>query len=628
MIAWLQHQDDLYEHEDDTEVSDDVYDKVRRTAKLMYPGNVYFTGVGSAVRGGKIKLPFQMFGLQQKYAGGELPEWLDDTNCKGQTYVESDKLDGSSASVVYDADGNLQIAYSRGNGEEAADITRHIRLIENIPKKIPPQGTTFAVRLEVIIPKDQWDIVRTTYTCSSGEPYKNIRNAGSGVMNSGSNDAGVYKHLRGVAYTVMSNPTMKKTDQYDLLKSIGFEIANYSVHTADNITDALLEERIIQRKKLSNYELDGIVIDANNKDSLNGVTGAIKFKITDESNIAVATVKDVVYRLSKDGYIKPRVNIFPTPLCGVTVRFATGFHAGFIEANGIGPGSKVRITRSGDVVPYIISVVSKVNPQLPDPEIFGDWEWSAKHVDAIVTDTTNNRDISIRKNVDIFTKLKIANLKAGSVGALYDAGFKTAVDIINATYVDLYQTLGENASKVDASLDERLTNIYWPVFAGAMNLFGRGMGIRKVTSAYEAAQGDFTKMGSYDFMVEVDGFDDITGSAISGNLEAAVDTISKVTERVSFRYYGAANVASGNKLENQVVVLTGFRDDELEAAIKDQGGEVGSGVTKTTTILVAKDPNESSGKTKKAHGYNKDRRGTTTPLIKIMSLSEFQQMLE
>ena len=56
--------------------------------------------------------------------------------------------------------------------------------------------------------------------------------------------------------------------------------------------------------------------------------------------------------------IKPKVQVEPVNLAGVTIEFATGFNASFIYNNGIGPGSVIQITRAGDVIPHIIRVLT------------------------------------------------------------------------------------------------------------------------------------------------------------------------------------------------------------------------------------------------------------------------------
>jgi len=52
------------------------------------------------------------------------------------------------------------------------------------------------------------------------------------------------------------------------------------------------------------------------------------------------------------------------------------------------------------------------------------------------------------------------------------------------------------------------------------------------------------------------------------------------------------------------VVITGFRDAQLEKQIKDEGGFVQSSVNNKTTLVLTKDPSKSSSKLQKAADLN------------------------
>ncbi len=65
------------------------------------------------------------------------------------------------------------------------------------------------------------------------------------------------------------------------------------------------------------------------------------------------------------------------------------------------------------------------------------------------------------------------------------------------------------------------------------------------------------------------------------------------------------------------VCFTGIRDKELAAKIESLGGKVTSSVSKKTTIVVAKDPNSTTGKPKKAREMG----------ITIMGITEFKEMV-
>lgn len=73
---------------------------------------------------------------------------------------------------------------------------------------------------------------------------------------------------------------------------------------------------------------------------------------------AEAVVEEVRYKVSKDGMLKLVVVLKDTvKLAGVMVKRATGHNAGNIRDTKIGAGSTLLVTRSGDVIPYIVAVL-------------------------------------------------------------------------------------------------------------------------------------------------------------------------------------------------------------------------------------------------------------------------------
>ena len=608
LIAWLKRQDDLYENEGDSEVGDAIYDQVRRYTQAAYPSNVYFTGVGADVRGGKVRLPHTMSGLVQVYEGETQP-WVHAHKAEKVLGIASNKYDGTSAQITYDAKGMLQIGFSRGNGFEGADITRHLRNIANLPKQIPATGNTVTVRAEIIMKKADWPAFKKTVKKSDGTDYKNARNAVAGVMNSETAKEGAYPYLQCVAYTIMDTKA-KKLEQLQTLRKMGFEVAVYEEMLGMNMTDANLTAHLTAVKAACEYELDGLVLSIG--------ADSVKFKVADESNLKITTVKDVIYRASKDGYLKPRVQFDPVELVGVTVNYATAFNAKFIQDNLIGPGAQIRITRSGDVIPFIIGIVKPAQEAaLPDPEEWDEWEWSENGVDAILVDSTGRKDVQVRKLVDTFSKLKIDMLKAGNIEKLYDAGYLTAEQIIKMTPHQLVQVLGENGQKVAASLSERLQNAYWPEFVGSLNLMGRGVGRKKLTALYQALKGRTELMCDAAQIIQVEGFKPKTAMKIADSYDTVMEFIAAVKGHVSFQPYVEAAAPTGNKMAGQAVVFTGVRSEELEKKIIEQGGEIKSGISSAVTILVCKDPNSGSGKAKKAREMG----------IKIVDIREMEKIL-
>ena len=87
-------------------------------------------------------------------------------------------------------------------------------------------------------------------------------------------------------------------------------------------------------------------------------------------------------------------------------------------------------------------------------------------------------------------------------------------------------------------------------------------------------------------------------------LELARQQLKKLTDKTT------------GKFAYQYIVMTGFRDAELENCIESNGGIVQSNVNNKTNILIAKDINKNSGKIQKAKMLR----------VRIISLSDFKNI--
>ena len=613
--------DDAY-HNGTSILTDEQFDSIRLFCSQAEPNNSYFLGVGSGVRGGKVKLPYLMGSLTQAYIGGEMLEWVQKHKLQETACFITEKLDGQSALIVYDQNGKLQISYSRGDGYEGADTTRHTSKIKSLPKTV--SDGPMVVRAEIIFGKKNFDIVKTKTKRSGGSEYKNARNMISGIMNSSEADSVVYEYIDVVAYEVLQPTGLSKKEQLVLLNANGFKIPVRKALYGKQLDDATLIPLLSQFKATSEYEIDGVVIDVNDsalRDKINPSTNSLnpefarKFKVQDESNLAIATVVEVQWNISKNGYLKPRVKIEPVELVGVTVKHATGFNAAFILNNGIGPGAKIRITRSGDVIPFIQGVVKAATPQMPDEE---DVRWTlnkdGQKVDLVLENVSDNDTVKLEQMIDFFGKTGVEHLGEGNLKAIFDAGFTTVVDAINLSQFEWTSMIGANGKKIYASIREKLKNVPWYIVAGAHSAFGRGVGVRKMKKLYEAFEGDMTKLSSVPAILAVDGFEAKTAMKITSGFTNFIKFLTDTSATITFATYEAPK--SGG-LSGSTFLFTGFRSPELEAKIVEHGGKISSSVSSKLTFLVAADPSETSGKLKKAREV-----GT-----KIISREELEEML-
>jgi len=193
--------DDAYHNgKGEPPLSDTQYDTLRQYLMLADPTNPFLIGVGSDVRGGKVDLPFKMGSLNQVQVG-EINQWVQKHKLQDNDLIVSDKMDGTSVMIVYDINGDPQIAYSRGNGVQGADISRHIFKIANVPNKVSGR---MVVRAEVIMSETNFQTFKHGYKRSGGQTYANARNAVAGLMNGKHTHASeVYTLLEVIAYELI-----------------------------------------------------------------------------------------------------------------------------------------------------------------------------------------------------------------------------------------------------------------------------------------------------------------------------------------------------------------------------------------------------------------------------------------
>lgn len=624
---------DLYHNGDveESQLTDQQYDYICRIVKQQLPAHSFFTGVGAEVRGGKIALPFQMGSLDQVEIG-EFADWVKRLGLKPtDELVIMAKLDGSSAAAILDRQSKLRIAYSRGNGVEGADITRHLKhTIRNI-KDVGLERDSTAIRGENIIAVDKFKTqIQPNFKRSGGQPYANARNAVSGMMNASVTNAGAYPFIDFVAYQRLDRNDIDKEDQLLELEDMGFLIPWYEVRAVKDVNEALLAKIINDLRASYEYEIDGVVVEVNSAElraKLNPTDlnpgYAMKYKTLSNDNYVETEVVEVEWNPSKTSYAKPRVIVKSCVLPGIVCNYVTGYNAKYIVDNGIGPGAIVGISRMGDVVPNIVSVVKQSKAQMPS----FDYEWNATKVDIICTDPSMASTVLVAQLTDAARSLDIDGLREGISQVIVDA---IATDDFNEVFATIAawprkwwtDLIGANGGKIYDDFHLKLSNVSLDVWLGSMPHFGRGVGKRKMKALFEGTGirtiEEFNQL-TVNQIVQCEGFSDKTAAKVVAGRTSHKELLDRISSIVSFKQQEQSSTTS--VLAGEHIVMTGFRDGAMEAFIEDNGGNVQSAVSAKTTILVAMSITGSSGKLKKAHDINASGKGRIT----LMTADDFRK---
>ena len=623
-------------------ISDDIYDIVKTELAQRAPKHPFLAEIGApapaaaAALGGKIKLPHYMGSLDKIR---EDPKALVRFVAKySGDYVAMDKLDGNSALVVYDASGRATGMYSRGDGTTGQNLAHLLPLIgpkAGLPVVTagPLAGRAFAVRGELIISRADWAKI--------SDLGANARNVVAGAMHTRTPNPKIAAAIRFVAYDLLEPHDLAIGEALAVLRAAGF----IAVHATDpplaaaDMTMDRLSELLLARRAQSEYECDGIVVahnapHARQKPGKNPAHAfAFKSLLTHEE--AEVVVRSVAWNVSKDGYLKPTVHFNPVVLAGAKLQKATGFNAAFIEKNVIGTGSRIVIIRSGDVIPKIQRVLSPAAnglPALPDG-IGSAYAWNETHVDlriapaaapgapgasgsAAPASAAVNDELAAKLLENFATSLEIPYVAAGTVKKLYAAGVKTIAQFIRLTADEVAKMDGfqkVSAERVAIAIRERLASATCNDLMVASNAFGRGFGQRKIaliTGAFPNLPASAPTLAE---LKAINGLGDKTAQEFLKNLPAFMSFL-KETGLVCHKPAapgaagpGASAVAAAAaapvraaELAGKSVVFTGFRNKDWEAALAAAGAKLSTSVSGKTFIVVAADPDEDSGKLKKA----------------------------
>jgi len=586
--------DDIYYNSGlSTGLNDFQYDLLKETLQEREPN--YIPPVGVKIRSGEneIKLPYYL-GSMNKFKPenvNELDRWLSKNEVK-ECIIE-DKLDGISCLLIIK---NEKInLYTRGDGEIGSDISYFAPYFKNIPKK---RDIDIAVRGELIMKK-------ITFEKKYSSEFANPRNFVSGRVGSKTVRKGI-EDIDFIAYEIVSNGIlMKPEEQLKTLKEYGFSVVNNFI--LKDITTEELVSSFINAKENSEYEIDGIIVQ-NNVPYKRNISGnpsyAFAFKVRLDTNLAEVEVEEIEWNISKWGALKPRIRIVPVNLNGVTITYTTGFNAKYIMDNQIGPGTILKITRSGDVIPFIVEVLKSTFAQMPDIT----YKWTETKVDIY---TEENEDtMCIKLVTSFFTVLKIKHVSEATVRKMYDHGLNTVLKIIEAQKEDFEQIEGFGKRLAERTYDnihDGLKNISLATLLGASGVFGMGLGIRKLETLLNSIPNllDLYDVLSedeiYNMINDVDGFSDKTTGKIVDNLKWAKKFVKNISPYATLK---EENNKSENDFEGIKIVFTGFRDIILEQKIKERGGKILTSVSKNTSILVVDDIHTGSSKAQKARDLN------------------------
>ena len=354
----------------------------------------------------------------------EISKWMSDSD----KFEITPKLDGNAVNLIYE-EGKLKLALSRGNGLKGFDITEKLKHI--VPSIVTTPYNLAEIRGEIVLPVS---VFNKKYS-----DFKNPRNFVAGVLGRDETDPNTVKDFKFVAFELKgfhSNLCEYPEDSTNILSDMGFETPyRKTIKTAKEFKETYFEF-LNYRENISPYQLDGMVLKMQESDRKDiGYTDhhpkwaiAIKFPPKE----AITTIVDISWKTGTSGEIVPTAVMEPIDLDGSTVSRASLFNWGKVKEMKTFPGAKVLIAKAGDIIPQVYQVVEPSSTPTPPPSHCPSCNTQTR-IDGIHIWCDNQECFSrvVSKLEGGIRTFKIENVGGSTIRKIYEAGFKSILDIFD-----------------------------------------------------------------------------------------------------------------------------------------------------------------------------------------------------
>ena len=308
-------------------------------------------------------------------------------------YIVEPKYDGLSVELIYKNWKFIQ-AITRGDGYVWDDITTNVKMIDNIPKILNQNLKLLRVRWEIMMPKSVLKEINEQRELDWLDPFSNTRNAAAWSIKL--LDSGEVKKRKLVCfvYDLLEAEDENWNTVEPELKDLWFSQVDLSFgkQTIGWIQEICTRSETRAELDQLDYDFDGLVIKLQeNKptkvemtnEEKNQTLFSVEWKMTEKvvslrkilwstqhhprwaiaykfpAQQASTQILSVDFQVGRTWIITPVANLQPVQLSGVEISRVSLHNFDFINEKDIKLHDFVWIQRSGEVIPYITSVIKE-----------------------------------------------------------------------------------------------------------------------------------------------------------------------------------------------------------------------------------------------------------------------------
>jgi len=533
------------------------------------------------------------------------------------TYVCEPKIDGLGVALLY-ARGRFVRGATRGDGRVGEDVTPNLKTIRSIPMVL--RGALAAVdelevRGEVFMPRAAFAKLNRALEEAGETTFANPRNAAAGAVRQKDPAVTARRPLDIFLYHLSRADALGFATHWETLEALG--AAGFKTNPKAQrcaTLDAVIAycERLESLRDALGYDADGVVVkvDALEHQRRLGSTThhprwAIAFKFT--ARQASTVIEAIEVGVGKTGILTPVAKLRPVELAGVVIRNVSLHNEDEIRKKDVRVGDTVLIERAGDVIPYVVRVVTAQRPAGAEPFRFptrcpacggvafrpeGEAYWRCMNSGCPAQLKERLRHFGSRRAMDI------EHLGEKVIDQLVERGLvKDFADLYTLT-VDQLADLDRLGEKSAANLVRAIAASRTRGLARLLNALGIRLVGERVAQLLASRFGSLEKIAKAPEaeLAEVHG----VGETIARSVRAFFDDPTNGALINRLRDVGVVTaepetVAGPKPLAGKTFVLTGtlatLTRDAAREAIERRGGRViGSVAKKTDYVVVGESP--------------------------------------
>ena len=561
----------------------------------------------------QVEHPSPMLSLSKTKSIDELISFIDD-----KEGLLSWKLDGLTIVLTYE-NGKLVSGVTRGTGIIGEVVTENVKKFKNIPLSIKYKGK-LVVRGEAIIKYSDFKKMNEELDDGEGQ-YKNPRNLCSGSVRQLDSKVTAKRNVNCIIFALIETSdkiSNYKSENFEWLKSQGFEVVEHVKVNKDNLKEKVLEFK----EKIKTYDIpsDGLVLTFNDIEYGNslGTTAkypkhSIAFKWQDET--AETTLKEVDWMTSRTGLINPVAVFDPVELEGTIISRASLHNISILKELKLGIGDKILVYKANMIIPQVASNITQSN-NLVIPNICPVCKKEAKIINSNDVEylycTNEFCFAKLMKKLSLFVSRNGMNIEGISDAILS----KLINEKIIKNYTDIYKLkdykekiinfegFGEKSYNNLIESIEKSKKVHLANFIYALGI--PDIGLSRAKLICKNFNNDFETILNleYEKLSQINGIGDIIAKEwveTFNNIEFK-EEINKLIKEITITDNNTKDLET---LKEKTFVITGnvenFKNrDELIEYIESLGGKVVKAISKNVNYLINNDITSTSTKNIKA----------------------------